>query len=431
MMPQVEITHAQGPIQHKPAKKEPPKGFIRFLAVLASPFTKAVQSIKSWNFVRKLEKEGKYDDVLRRLGLSQVKKSKFADALFEKAQSLGYKDTPTHGMRALSLIRDLWSSSDSDKLVAIDLIASQLSASDIQVKALRTLFSKVPEKDLTDAVKQHYEAIPQETKPLEIRIPIGSSGLHKFFFKNEDDVLEVALVHIRPTTAQGNFKIYRLAGTMAQVQDVACLDLETKETKEVEKETLTRELKYWQVQMDAKVRHIPALYYRTERSIYCENLAGGDGVDYINEATPEEQEQFFRNAGLVILEYLEDIEKLHLVHRDLKPENLLVGKDPSDIRVTDFGFMAHIDEKRDGQGTPDYYAPEIRWDPKLHIRQDIYSAARTLESIRYLEQDAIVAKAEGNRDGFDKLVFRMMSDDPTNRPTVSEALTEWREFMKA
>ncbi len=360
--------------------------------------------------------------------------------LEDKAKALGYSDDPNiSGLRRPSIIKDLWKGSVDDKLLALQLIGNQLSARDIQVGALSKLFSRVPEEDLHAAVAQHYEKYKEQygKEPFEIRVAIGTSGLTKVFFRNEKGEVEVALAHIDETGEAGTFKRYNIAGTVSAVKDIACLDLHLEKVQEAESlEILRREMKFWNEQNTQKVRHIPALYSYTDKNIFCENYTGGDLLQFTRYLKPAEREDVFRRAGIVLLEYLEDIGKLGLVHRDLKPENMLVSKDGKEIVVTDFGLMARTTEQRDPAGTPGYAAPELYGiNPVIDKPSDIFSAAMALAVIRYnvdrdeVEKTMLARNQKNEVDAFDRILFEMLLVKPANRPTADKALSRWREAL--
>ncbi|MBS0637814.1 MAG: protein kinase family protein [Verrucomicrobia bacterium] len=331
--------------------------------------------------------------------------------LYSKAIAIGYTDS---GTRSLQTLGELFAGGLEDKVTALTLVADQYSARDIQVKVLGELFTKVPQTVLEEAVKAHY----QPELPTKIDIPIGDSGLYKIYFLNEKGTIEVALKYRKADDIAGGFKTYRLTGTMAAVKDVACLEFDQ---SNIVPGMFDSEINYWNDQQDAKVRHIPLLYsYVPNKSLFCENLF--DGLEYWKKASAEEKEALFTRTGPVLFEYLQDIEKLGLVHRDIKPDNLLLSKDAQKVYVTDFGLMAKKGQDIAGAGTEGYYAPECRRNARPAPSQDIYSAARTLVAIRYGTLEQIPWK----NDAYDTLLKKMLSEDPTKRPTATEALTEWQ-----
>ncbi len=399
--------------------------------MIVSSIRNFIQAVDSWNFVRKLEKSGDYTDILKRLEIDTTTpptRWQFRVILLEKAKSLGYTDSSKVGMRSISTICNLWSGTTADKWIAIDLLSSQLQARAIQVDALKGVFSIIPKEDLVTAVNQHYLPLPEEAiKPLEFRIPIGHSGLHKFYFKNKRKQHEVALLHVNRDTESGSIKVHRLVCTMAQVQEIACLDIREDNTWKERDDLVARGVTYWKKQTKLNVRHIPEFFYRTTSSIFCENLSGGDALDYVNRLGNKQREQFFKKAGIVLLEYLVDIHKQGWVHRDIKPDNLLVDKKGKIIKVADFDFMARHTDDRPPQGSLEYCAPELFASATLDLSQDIYSLGRTLKNLRY-GHEAIIPEEPAQRDGFDTLMLWMMVKNPKDRPTASVLLTKWKRL---
>lgn len=338
--------------------------------------------------------------------------------LLKKAEKIGYRST---GTRSLATIKELFAGGLEDKITALTLVANQFTARDIQVKVLKELFEKIPKEDLEDAINAHYS-------PSVIEIPIGASGLYRIFFENEKGTKEVALVHKSKTAPEGSYKIYRLTGTMAAIKDVACLEFKTDaRTPEETLTTLKAEVKIWLDQQNAKVRHIPLLYsWEPSKKLFCENFPAGDVFEHIAKSNELQREELFRIAAPTLLEYLEDISKQGWVHRDLKPENLLISKDAKAIKVTDFGLMAKKDQKIKSGGTPSYAAPELFNEGVYpHPSQDIYSAARTLTAIRY----GTLKPERLKNDKFDDLLNKMLSKNPSERPTAQQALEEWHKCI--
>ncbi len=341
------------------------------------------------------------------------------EVLLQKGEEIGYREEA--GMRSLSALRELFNGSLDDKCLALDLVKNQLDAADIQVKALKQIFSKVADNDLKEAIKQHY-TLPSANESLEREIPIGNSSLAKFFFKNSKGIHEVALIYKSENPPSGASKVYRLVGTMAALEDIASLKLKGGAPRS----QLRTETSHWKEQQEGKVRNIPLLYSFTESGvIFCENMTGGDVFDYVMAATTSDakREELFQKAGTALLEYLQDIEKLGLVHRDIKPDNLLLSNDAQRVLITDFDLMARKNQDIDAAGSPAYVAPELWRGAKPQPSQDIFSAALTLAAIRYQQLEI----PSGKNDPFDKLLLKMMDKDPGKRPNATQALEEWKK----
>ena len=143
-----------------------------------------------------------------------------------------------------------------------------------------------------------------------------------------------------------------------------------------------------------------------------------------------------------------------ILHRDLKPENLMLTRraDGSDwVKLLDFG-VARLTEDidataltREGQtpGTPHYLAPEIaRGDQPASVSSDIYSLGVVLFELligrrphpngsyhavlRHVANGSAPSIAPLRADLPDRLarlVDRMLSQDPVERPQSAQALT--------
>jgi p21-activated kinase 1 len=73
----------------------------------------------------------------------------------------------------------------------------------------------------------------------------------------------------------------------------------------------------------------------------------------------EEQMATITKECLSGLDYLHENK---IIHRDIKSDNVLVGRDGT-IKLCDFGFCAHLNEKNDLRstlaGTPCWMSPEL------------------------------------------------------------------------
>lgn len=103
-----------------------------------------------------------------------------------------------------------------------------------------------------------------------------------------------------------------------------------------------------------------------------------------------------------------------IIHRDLKPSNFLMR----DARVvlTDFGLAAKAgtsEARTRGEGTPGYMPPEQRRGEPANASMDVYALGVSFE-----EMAAWCAAPEV----FLNLAHRMHSEDPAQRPPLSEVL---------
>eukprot|EP00742_Colponemidia_sp_Colp-10_P002568 GILJ01002743.1.p1 GENE.GILJ01002743.1~~GILJ01002743.1.p1 ORF type:complete len:1015 (-),score=107.91 GILJ01002743.1:329-3373(-) len=78
-----------------------------------------------------------------------------------------------------------------------------------------------------------------------------------------------------------------------------------------------------------------------------------------------------------ILRGLDYLHKHHIIHRDLKPSNILLTKDRSTVKISDFGVATQVAEVeslcRSCIGTPWYMAPEVIMLEPYSFKADIWS----------------------------------------------------------
>ena len=141
-----------------------------------------------------------------------------------------------------------------------------------------------------------------------------------------------------------------------------------------------------------------------------------------------------------------------IIHRDLKPSNILLVNDEKDIRIGDFG-ICYIDIEKDEHritsiremvGPVYFSAPEqTLLPPDFSTWSDIYSLGRILyfmltgrykfsPSSGYLPVAKMLQDPQLGR--LDKLIVRMISFDPKNRPasvkTIIKELDDILTFQK-
>ncbi|RME80844.1 MAG: serine/threonine protein kinase, partial [Planctomycetota bacterium] len=176
----------------------------------------------------------------------------------------------------------------------------------------------------------------------------------------------------------------------------------------------------------------------------------GKALDqYVKEGkvfTPQEVIDIGRQVALALCEG----ENLGLIHRDIKPANLILTPQGV-VKVCDYGVAKDIEGS--GQsltltnsmvGTPMYMSPEqCRGEKKLDIRSDIYSLGASLFHLATGKPPF-----EGNAPGMiyaqilkgdmpnpkkanpslplslSRLIQKMMSPDPKNRPSSARELVE-------
>ena len=141
-----------------------------------------------------------------------------------------------------------------------------------------------------------------------------------------------------------------------------------------------------------------------------------------------------KRIALDIAQGLAEIHELDIVHRDLKPSNIVFDKDGR-AKIADLG-LAQTPESRmareltgsigfDQPGTLEYMPPEQRPGNKMPVKAsaDIYALGCVIFEMltrRVYYQQRTGTKPRSLRSDvppwIDKLVIKMLSDDPNNRP---------------
>ena len=129
-----------------------------------------------------------------------------------------------------------------------------------------------------------------------------------------------------------------------------------------------------------------------------------------------------------------------IVHRDVKPGNVLLGEDGT-VKITDFGISRaswDVTVTRTGvlTGTPAYFAPEVARGEAPSPAADVFSLGSTLYTAVEgappfgLDENTLAllrAVVEGRvrppcqAGPLSALLMRLLRDQPTGRPTMTEA----------
>ena len=111
------------------------------------------------------------------------------------------------------------------------------------------------------------------------------------------------------------------------------------------------------------------------------------GREVFEKSIPMEPIEYFISCQLFqeVLECLQYLHDHNIMHRDIKPANILINEKPVNsrfIKICDFGLAKLYEKNKSvmitathttGQGTPNYYAPEVRWKNHYSAKCDIYS----------------------------------------------------------
>ncbi len=136
-----------------------------------------------------------------------------------------------------------------------------------------------------------------------------------------------------------------------------------------------------------------------------------EGVDLSQKKT-ELPSPFVANLGLKLARALQFLHHCGILHRDLRPQNIILSDQNSDPVVIDFGFARRLAEGGKTQLNENWAAPEVRrenpfWSPAA----DIYSLAKTLESILIPGDDHTALRSVLDRAGH---------SDPDRRPSADD-----------
>ncbi|MFC0106009.1 serine/threonine-protein kinase [Kibdelosporangium aridum] len=154
------------------------------------------------------------------------------------------------------------------------------------------------------------------------------------------------------------------------------------------------------------------------------------------------------DIGIQVADALDSAHRAGVVHRDVKPGNILLGHDGT-VKITDFGISRAVEEvgaTTSGLvvGTPAYLSPEIAKGEHATFSSDVYSLGATLyaalegtppsgasdNAMALLHRVASGEVTAPTQAGpLTPLLTRMLSLDPSQRPTMAEvrdALTALR-----
>ncbi|HEV7979457.1 serine/threonine-protein kinase [Amycolatopsis sp.] len=136
-----------------------------------------------------------------------------------------------------------------------------------------------------------------------------------------------------------------------------------------------------------------------------------------------------------------------IVHRDVKPGNILLGEDGT-VKVTDFGISRAIGDvtlTATGEiaGTPAFLAPEVARGDEASFASDVFSLGATMYTavegkppfgygdnaialLYRVSSGDIVPPAQAGK--IEPLMLRLLAMEPTDRPTMKQALEELEAF---
>eukprot|EP00330_Aristerostoma_sp_ATCC50986_P011220 CAMPEP_0114579802 /NCGR_PEP_ID=MMETSP0125-20121206/4161_1 /TAXON_ID=485358 ORGANISM="Aristerostoma sp., Strain ATCC 50986" /NCGR_SAMPLE_ID=MMETSP0125 /ASSEMBLY_ACC=CAM_ASM_000245 /LENGTH=141 /DNA_ID=CAMNT_0001770875 /DNA_START=319 /DNA_END=744 /DNA_ORIENTATION=+ len=134
--------------------------------------------------------------------------------------------------------------------------------------------------------------------------------------------------------------------------------------------------------------------------IYLEYAPYDDFARLITDTSICADEVLIRTYFCQLIDGLEYIHSQDIAHMDIKAENLLIGTDMK-LKICDFDFSVNLKDSKpyNGNGTPNYRAPEVRTGKVHDLKSaDIYAAGIVLFTLRcglmpYIEDELV--------DGYD------------------------------
>ncbi|KAI2801163.1 protein serine threonine kinase [Blomia tropicalis] len=183
--------------------------------------------------------------------------------------------------------------------------------------------------------------------------------------------------------------------------------------------------------------------------VFMELAAGGDFLDLLHEtkALSESRARYFYLQFGDALRYMHSI---GFAHRDIKCENILLNKERTESKLTDFGFTRSVNERKSGNqmlsdtycGSAAYVAPEVlKAKPYNALVSDVWSMGVVLfvlvnSRLPFGDRETkklLASQLEKNykytkniSKQLRQLIDWHLTPDPNDRPTMEDVLAhEW------
>ena len=190
-----------------------------------------------------------------------------------------------------------------------------------------------------------------------------------------------------------------------------------------------------------------------EYNIIMEYMENGSLFDMLKMEQRGLTMPLLKNILKQVLSGLQYLHSKNIIHRDIKPQNILVNRNKTIYKITDFGICTKVEEKyfnikRSCAGTPWYMAPEIILGEPYSFSADIWSLGCLAFELfcgkkPYSEKDGLTTmslmanntnplqacpdslkhKVEAQKNGkFSDFLKKCWNRNPKQRPSASELL---------
>lgn len=176
-------------------------------------------------------------------------------------------------------------------------------------------------------------------------------------------IVQIGDWRLGATIGTGTYGVVRKCKNNLTNQVAAVKIVDLTPLKDSERKSLHRE-----IMLHSKLHHpnITQVYEVTETEdtvfIFMELLEGGDLHSYISSQTKPLPEPKVQRLFWQLLSGLIHCHQNSVAHRDFKLENILLSKDATVAKITDFGLSNHFQNDEllsTSCGSPNYAAPEV------------------------------------------------------------------------
>ncbi|EGT59724.1 hypothetical protein CAEBREN_14657 [Caenorhabditis brenneri] len=195
-----------------------------------------------------------------------------------------------------------------------------------------------------------------------------------------------------------------------------------------------------EVQHPLIIGYIDCFTINNQLAIVMQYAEGGTLERLIEEQTGHFPEKTVLEYFTQILIALDHLHSKLIVHRDLKPSNILMNREKTILKLSDFGISNGFGPNKYVIGTPNYLSPEICEGRPYTRKSDIWSLGCVLFELLQLERafdgeslPAIVMKIKQGKvkpmgehvsNEVKSLVNTLLQTNEKSRPNVSDLLID-------